>query len=391
MTTSKTFGTGADVFTGVWWDQYVITDAGGNDRFTLGDQGDLVWAGAGDDYVFGAGGNDMIEGQAGHDVLYGANGDDQLVGGTGNDKLYGGDGNDKLFGGDDDDRLEGYNGHDQLDGGAGADVLVGAGGFDILKGGSGNDTLFGGDGVNAIDGGSGVDTLRLNESFDHVMPSMYGYLADVPLAHVDLQAGFANIVGQYDSDVYVTNSVVNVENVFGTNNRGVSEHTGFSDVMRGNGSNNVFDALGGNDLLEGRGGNDTLSGGSDNDLLIGGSGVDQLWGGQGNDIFHFDDWDSGTYVPGSRTPITSDRADTIHDFESGVDLIDLSSWDANTIVGGDQNFTLVTSFTGVAGQIRIAETAQGKAIYGDVNGDAYPDFGIEVLGAAALVSTDVIL
>ena len=251
MTTTKKFASGDNSFTGFSWEQYIITDLGGNDHFVVGDQSDLVWAGSGNDYVLGWGGNDMIDGQGGDDKLDGANGDDLLVGGAGKDKLYGGEGDDDLFGGDSADLLEGYNGHDQLDGGSGADLLYGAGGHDILRGGGGNDQLFGGAGVNSIDGGSGIDTVRMDEDFNWMMPKDgRGWRTDAPLAYVDLQSGVAKIVGDIPTKVYVTNTVVNVENIVGTAEYYPALVHGFADVLRATAQTITSTLRHGDDLLE---------------------------------------------------------------------------------------------------------------------------------------------
>jgi len=58
-------------------------------------------------------------------------------------------------------------------------------------------------------------------------------------------------------------------------------------------------------------GDDALSGGAGNDRLIGGAGNDRLSGGAGADIFVFDFPDEGI--------------DTINDFVSGTDKIQLSA------------------------------------------------------------------
>ncbi len=67
----------------------------------------------------------------------------------------------------------------------------------------------------------------------------------------------------------------------------------------------------GDDLLNGGGGNDRLSGSGGQDILMDGSGVDTLIGGAGNDMF----------------VLAADaEADTITDFDSRYDTIDLSGW-----------------------------------------------------------------
>ena len=64
-----------------------------------------------------------------------------------------------------------------------------------------------------------------------------------------------------------------------------------------------------NDLIWGDAGDDTIVGGTGDDILIGGKGDDHLTGGAGADIFVF---------------VADGGADTVTDFEPGVDRIDLS-------------------------------------------------------------------
>ncbi|MDA0966310.1 MAG: M10 family metallopeptidase C-terminal domain-containing protein, partial [Proteobacteria bacterium] len=78
----------------------------------------------------------------------------------------------------------------------------------------------------------------------------------------------------------------------------------------------------GDDIIEGQVGHDILYGGEGNDTIRGGYGVDNMQGDAGIDTFVF-------------TAIADSNAtygiDTIHNFEDGVDLIDLSTLDASGI------------------------------------------------------------
>ena len=87
------------------------------------------------------------------------------------------------------------------------------------------------------------------------------------------------------------------------------------DSIDGGSGNDSLDGGSGDDLIFGGSGNDQLIGGTNNDTLDGGSGKDILTGGIGKDVFVFSNGDSGV--------ATVDR-DTIRDFKSGQDKIDLS-------------------------------------------------------------------
>ncbi|WP_112310929.1 calcium-binding protein [Pseudogemmobacter bohemicus] len=67
----------------------------------------------------------------------------------------------------------------------------------------------------------------------------------------------------------------------------------------------------GHDLIQGGAGNDTLYGGAGDDILMDGTGSDRLYGGAGADLF----------------VLSSDGVvDYIHDYQPGIDRIDLSAW-----------------------------------------------------------------
>lgn len=79
----------------------------------------------------------------------------------------------------------------------------------------------------------------------------------------------------------------------------------------------------GDDLIVGNDANNILEGGDGNDVIHGGRGWDKLWGGKGAD----------TFVYGSPTDSSMfNGVDTIMDFESGKDKIDVSG--IRTVTGG---------------------------------------------------------
>ena len=92
---------------------------------------------------------------------------------------------------------------------------------------------------------------------------------------------------------------------------GADAFTAYShdDTLSGGAGNDTLAGGGGNDTLAGDAGNDTLTGGDGNDTLSGGTGNDTLAGDGGNDIFV---WADG------------DGTDTISDFQTGLDRIDLT-------------------------------------------------------------------
>jgi Ca2+-binding RTX toxin-like protein len=136
----------------------------------------------------------------------------------------------------------------------------------------------------------------------------------------------------------------------------------------------------GNLILFGGGGNDTLKGGDGADLLIGGAGADSLNGGAGADTFRYD----------SASDSTAARPDLIGDFRAGVDKIDLSRIDADTLTDGNQAFHWIGSdafsATGAAsaGELRTYQSGSHWWAAGDTNGDGNADFVIALTPQAGM-------
>ena len=318
---------------------------------------DTINAGGGNDTVFGGAGNDVLNGGTGKNAVYGGVGDDRIThtldrpySSNDRDFIDGGEGVDTLFidldglsyekvvvslstefapslpgfpGIGPDDRsidtgfisaryqvtsltsttlgeaeitgIENVTGSSVSDiiigdrkdnvlrGGDGDDLLSGETGFDKLFGDAGNDVFesWNDGATDTIDGGSGIDTIDYGRSTKQVI--------------VALDAGTASVLGDSFSFV-LEDRISNVENITG------SRH---NDYIRGDDGNNE---------LFGRDGNDTILGGAGKDLINGGRGADVLTGGEDADTFMF--WDL----------TTSSGADTITDFETGVDKIDFSGF-----------------------------------------------------------------
>jgi Ca2+-binding RTX toxin-like protein len=207
-----------------------------------------------------------------------------------------------------------------------------------------------------MDGGAGNDTFVVDSLSDQVIEAVNGGTDTVRTA------SFSHMLAS------------NVENL---------EYTGSTAFFgTGNALANTMIGGGGNDNLQGLGGNDILRGNGGNDVLIGGQGVDELWGGAGVDRFDFDS--ASDSRPGA-------QMDTIRDFVSGVDKVDLSTIDASTAHSGNQAFTLVTGFSGLAGQLTAARGGSDLIVSGDINGDRIADFQIKPAGVSAITVSDLVL
>ncbi len=152
----------------------------------------------------------------------------------------------------------------------------------------------------------------------------------------------------------------------GLGGRDVLVGGGGDDLLSGGGGNDVVRGGGGNDGLVGGDGRDKLIGGGGRDLLIGGEGPDRLTGGGGGDRFRFEsERDSG---------VGRKHRDTITDFVSGTDLIDLSEIDAKSGSAKDNKFTYIGDhkFSGEQGELRL----HNSTLSADTDGDRHADMEI---------------
>lgn len=282
------------------------------DDSQIGESGDdSMDGGDDDDFMHGGGGHDDLHGGHGADDLYGDDGDDDLYGGSGRDRIDGGSGddtvhyedslkvsvnlsrgsgkddsgrdtlinienvvgssgNDSITGNDANNHLSGENGNDKLSGGNGDDQVEGGIGDDKISGGAGDDHLDGGSGRDQMSGGSGDDTYEISQSDDKVKESA-NQGNDTVIAHDDY------VLGKHIETLILAEDGGDIN---GTGNKG-------------------------NETIIGNSGDNVLSGGK--------GGSDILTGDQGNDTFVFN------------SKLSKSAFDTITDFTSGEDLIQLSS------------------------------------------------------------------
>ena len=156
---------------------------------------------------------------------------------------------------------------------------IGNGGNNTLAGNDAGNILDGGAGADTLIGGSGNDTYVVDNAGDTIQESATSATqVDTVRSWVDwsLGANLENLV------------LLGTKNLNGTGN-------GLDNTLTGNGGANVLDGGAGNDLLDGGAGNDTLTGGA------------------GGDVFSFSHALNGSH-----------NVDTITDFVSGVDTIELS-------------------------------------------------------------------
>jgi VCBS repeat-containing protein len=190
----------------------------------------------------------------------------------------------------------------------------------------------------------------------------------------------------------------------------VQTGTAGANNLIGTADNDTIGGLAGADTLIGDAGNDTLNGGDDNDQLYGGddddtlnggAGADRLYGDDGNDIltgglgndrmYGGDGYDTFVILNESSNLATVET-DTIYDLSFGAgDVIDLSAIDANVNTMGDDAFTFVAAFTGVAGQATLTyvSSVNQTLLRLDVDGDGTIDYQIKISGDVSGTGADI--
>ena len=313
------------------------------------DDGDIVFAGAGDDEVWGGygqdellgeGGRDTIRGEADDDIVFGGDhadvlygdgeqvpaqfqGADYVDGGAGEDVLYGNGGNDYLYGGQDRDLVQGDSGSDHLYGERGNDDLFGGTGEDTLAGGLGHDLLMGGadDDTYVLEANGAQDTVRDSEGINHFV---FGDGISAGSMVINRVAATNSLIVQYGS----ADDVLTIEGGYLAEGQTFSFADGATYELQqilnigttgaitlaGTGTGQLLLGGNGNDLLT-AGNNDTLNGGAGSDTLTlsgefatlrftRGDGNDRVVGAARSTTFHFDE----TIAPGTAvlTPVAPD-------------------------------------------------------------------------------------
>lgn len=350
----KTGGAGKDTLTNI--ENLLGSDF--NDTLRGSDVANMLDGGLGNDKLYGGVGDDHLIGGDGNDLLYGGSGADLMEGGFGNDKYYVDDsgdvivetsvidpvtgldlgGTDIVFasadftlsaniekltmtganaitgtGNDLNNILIANDAGNMLDGGLGNDKLTGGAGDDHLIGGDGKDKLDGGIGADLLEGGLGNDVYTVDDLGDQVIETDPLGGTDIVKSSVSFTLG-ANVEKL---------TLTGFNAIDGTGN-------GLANAIVGNGANNV---------------------------LIGGAGKDTLKGDLGADTFVFDVLE------------TSANKDSIVDFVSGVDHIELSTSAFAALAG----YGTGALSTGELIYGKAATSASDHLIYDTVKGALYYD------------------
>lgn len=233
--------------------------------------------------------------------------------------------------------------------------LTGSTGYNRLTGNSGANTLAdgGGSGADMLAGMGGNDRYVIRNAGSQIVENSGQGQADTVFAAVS----FA-LAADDNIEILRTNSVTGTAAIALTGNA-------LGQQIIGNAGANV---------LTGRGGADRLTGGAGADRFVFTAATDSL--------------------------AQQSCIDTITDMQRGLDRIDLSRMDANTLGAGVQDFNYIGThgFSGLgagsAGQLRwqtIGGSAEGVMISADVNGDGRADMQILLHTITALSGADFIL
>ena len=212
------------------------------------------------------------------------------------------------------------------------------------------------------------------------IPTPYGI--DYQLAEAVENVTVTLTVHPYTLVPYSRASTVEQEVMVGTTKADRLDGGVYRDAMRGEAGRDTLHGGGDDDYLSGGLGKDRLFGDDGDDALVGGAGADALTGGAGADRFVYNAVGDSSRAGG---------VDRILDFSRAEgDLIDLRQIDAIPGTGNDA-FSLVTAFSGQAGQLMLRETGAGIAVQGDADGDGTVDLMIMVVGVTTLEASDFVL
>ena len=359
-----------------------ITGLAGNDTIYGFGGNDQILAGDGDDTIYGGDGDDYIDPGAGSDTIYGESGNDRILLSSGSDIEDGGDGIDTIIFNSTQSSLPitidltsgKYHyteqiasatrtlfsieniestaaadvtvhdtiGKNSISTASGNDIVHSKGGDDIISTGSGNDIVYLKNGNYDVDLGAGNDTVYLSTKMSIIEG---GNGTDT--AVIRAFDGFVDINVDLKFSTYFVPSKLTAQDGMDVNLKSFETITIDGNVSA---------------TLRGSINADTLIGDDGADTIEGRAGADTLTGGNRQDTFVFTSGDTG---------ITEATADTITDFISGNDLLDLTAITNGNIgtyveiSGASNNFTTFTgnataSFTGSAVDIYVEYNLNGS-------------------------------
>ena len=331
--------------------------------------------------VLGSDGVDYVTARLGDDVVYGNGGNDLLVGHGGADYLDGGEGDDIFLIGGFGSGVQGTT--SKADDGNPEWIATGAK-HDVIVGGEGTDTLRITTGIGANTQAAG--TIILNDA----------NFQEMEVVQVGGTVGRLNVENtalQLLNDHYFFNAggtVADLSNAKGNNGGTIN--------------NVVVDASGvtANGLtFEGNGNTQTFIGTTQDDRFVSNGGHDTLTGGYGSDTFAFGkiwtqtvtgDDDEVQWYENVGVDLTNADTDTITDFASGVDKIELNTDQFASLVGFNAGNLVVGSGPLDADDYLVFNTSTNTLqYYADGNGgSAAIDIAI-LTGVSSITAADIVV
>lgn len=331
--------------------------------------------------VLGSDGVDYVTARLGDDVVYGNGGNDLLVGHGGADYLDGGEGDDIFLIGGFGSGVQGTT--SKADDGNPEWIATGAK-HDVIVGGEGTDTLRITTGIGANTHTAG--TIILNDA----------NFQEMEVVQVGGTVGRLNVENtalQLLNDHYYFNAggtVADLDNLYGNNggtiNNVVVDASGVTAnglTFEGNGNTQTFIGTTQDDRFISNGGKDTLTGGCGSDTFVFGKIWTQTVTGDDEEVQWYDE---------VGVDLTSCDVDTITDFASGVDKIELNTDQFASLVGFNAGNLVVGSGPLDADDYLVFNTSTNTLqYYADGNGgSAAIDIAV-LTGVSSITAADIVV
>ncbi len=243
-----------------------------------------------------------------------------------------------------------------------ANLLVGGATGDVIQAGDGNDVIIGAGGGDVLFGQAGIDTFQYVAATDSNAAGadgLYGFETGVD--KIDLQLvgpTEVSLIRSGDSTFLFANTSTGAMQL-----ATVGYDLNASDLVTGM-SRGIF-MIGSDttDTLVGGALNDVIQAGGGNDFIRGGGGGDAIWGGSGSDVFKYE----------AASDSTSAGIDSLFDFQSGVDKLDLTA--------------VHTAASDIYGVLSLGGST---FVFVDLGGDGVGDMTIQLTNTASLQAGDIL-
>jgi serralysin len=238
-----------------------------------------------------------------------------------------------------------------------ANILVGGATGDVIQAGAGDDVIIGGGGGDVLFGQGGADTFKYLIATDANSAGPDGlYVFETGIDKIDLSAAAPTEVSlvRAGGSTFLFASTPTGSMQLAT----VAYDLNVNDLITGM-SRGVY--------VIGDSSANTVIGGALNDLIQAGGGGDALWGGAGADTFRY------TAVSDSAPGNGGAGLDSIFDFQSGVDKLDLTSvhTGANDVCG-------------------VLSMGGSTFVFVDLGGDGIGDMAIQLTHTPSIQAGDIL-